>query len=357
MRELYIDVPHTVLEDLTRRLQDARFPIVVDEQNDSAGISVTFMKRLVNYWLNEYDWKAQQDVLNSYRHGIYMVKGKELHAIHEESPKNLGTILLIHGWPDSFVRYLSVIRPLTEAGYNVVVPSLPGFAFSEQLEEHAAAEIAARIHALMLQLGYDRYTVHGGDWGASIGQQLALLYPQRISKLHLTDVPFSNRYALDESTLSQAEQEYVGKVAQWSRAEGGYYMLLSTKPLTASYGFADSPVFLSAFMAEKMQAWSENGISLDTMITNAMLYWVTNTGYSAARVYREAVGSGHTPRGRVEVPTAFAIFPHDISNPPYEYAQRFFNVVRFTHPERGGHFAALEEPALFVQDLLEFLAA
>ena len=121
-------------------------------------------------------------------------------------------------------------------------------------------------------MGYEHYVVHGGDWGASIGQQMALRYPQSILKLHLTDVPFSNQYSLDKSTLSDAEQDYLSRVARWSQVEGGYYMLLSTKPLTVSYGFADSPVFLAAFMAEKMQSWSENGISWDIIIANTMLY-------------------------------------------------------------------------------------
>ena len=356
MRDLYIDVSHEVLEDLKVRLRGARFPVVLDEQENNAGISVEFMKNLVDYWLTEYDWAAHQKILNSYRHGIYTIQGKELHALHEQSPQNLGTVLLIHGWPDSFLRYIPVIHPLVEAGYNVVVPSLPGFAFSEQLEKHTVADIAERLHTLMEQLGYEHYVVHGGDWGASIGQQMALRYPQSILKLHLTDVPFSNQYSLDKSTLSDAEQDYLNRVARWSQVEGGYYMLLSTKPLTVSYGFADSPVFLAAFMAEKMQSWSENGISWDIIIANTMLYWITNTGHSAVRIYREALGAGNIQRGRVEAPTAIAIFPHDISNPPREYAERFFNVVRFTHPERGGHFAALEEPELFVQDLLEFLA-
>ena len=232
---------------------------------------------------------------------------------------------------------------------------------SDDENVYVPAGFVIRWHVMLYEygvfMGYEHYVVHGGDWGASIGQQMALRYPQSILKLHLTDVPFSNQYSLDKSTLSDAEQDYLSRVARWSQVEGGYYMLLSTKPLTASYGFADSPVFLAAFMAEKMQSWSENGISWDIIIANTMLYWITNTGHSAARIYREAVGTGNIQRGSVEAPTAFAIFPHDISNPPREYAERFFNVVRFTHPERGGHFAALEEPELFVQDLLEFLAA
>ena len=269
--------------------------------------------------------------------------------------------------------------------FDVVVPSLPGFDYSEQPDAgtfsgEQSAEVVAR---LMGTLGYDRYLVHGGDWGSVVAQEVARAHPDRVTGLHLTDVPFPNLFLVDRETASEAEQAMFAAVDAWGEKHGGYVAIQSSRPLTLSYGLSDSPVGLAAWLVDHFAYLSDTMPSDDDLLTNVMLYWVGNSVRSSMRLYNEgpdadwgddagetswegADGAGDSAwsgagddaawSARIEVPTAFALFPRDIAQPPREYAERFFDVRRFTTMPRGGHFAALEEPQLVADDLRAFAA-
>jgi microsomal epoxide hydrolase len=375
MQPFKIDVPEAVLADLQTRLAHTRWLDEIEEANWDYGTNCAYLQQLAAYWQHGYDWRAQEAKLNAFPQFKIEVAGLGVHflKIEGKGPNPL-PLLLLHGWPDSFFRMLKLIPLLTdpaahggraEDAFTVIVPDLPGYGFSDKPKERGydTKRIANMLNELMTDtLGYQKYVAHGGDWGSSITEQLALHHAGSLLAIHLTDVPFSHGMVADKlPDLSASEKAYLAASKTWQQKEGAYSLIQGTKPETLAYGLNDSPVGLLGWIIEKFHAWSDNDGNIehtflkDDLLTNVMIYWVTQTIGSSVRLYYEAM---HSPAlgasTHVEVPTGFAIFPKDIKPAPREFAERFFNVQHWREMPRGGHFAALEEPGLLVADLREF---
>jgi microsomal epoxide hydrolase len=371
-----IRVEQRVLDDLQQRLAQTRWPSAVDGAGWNYGIDLGYLKQLVAYWRDEYDWRAQEAALNRLAH-FRVTVGDDvgIHVVHERGrgPDPL-PIVLTHGWPDSFARMRKLIPLLTDPAahggdasdaFDVVVPSLPGYAFSDiPTTPGTSARTADWWAALMTALGYRRFGAAGGDIGSLVSQQLGQRHDARVLGLHLTDVPWTTFYFFrgERSTLSKAEQSYFARGERWARSEGAYAAIQSTHPHSLACGLNDSPAGLAAWIVDKFYRWSDCGGDLesrftkDELLTNVMLYWVTGTiGASFLPYYEPA--HGQVPADvnkRVGVPTGFAIFPKDLVTAPREWAERFFNVQRWYEMPRGGHFAALEEPQLLADEIRAF---
>lgn len=370
-----IDVPQAVLDDLQTRLARTRWPDEIPGAGWDYGTNLGYLRELAAYWHTGFDWRAQETKLNAFRQFRTEIDGQRVHFLHEpgRGPRPL-PLVLVHGWPDSFYRFYKLIPLLTdpashggraEDAFDVVVPSLPGYGFSGRPAERGwgPGRMADLVHTLLTrELGYARYGAHGGDWGSYLTEQLALQHPADLVGLHLTDVPFRRFTNPLPGNSSPAEQAFRQQVQAWQRQEGAYAQIQGTKPQTLAYGLADSPVGLLGWLVEKFRTWSDCGgeverrFSKDELLTNALIYWATETINSANRLYYE---TQHTPPPaapvpRVEVPTGFALFPRDLLPVPREVGERFYNVQRWTELPRGGHFAALEEPELLAEELRAF---
>lgn len=373
-----INIPQSTLDDLQGRLQRTRWTDEVEGAGWGYGSNLDYMKELADYWLHQYDWRKHEAALNQFNHFKADVDGVEIHFIYERGKgQNPTPIILTHGWPDSFYRFHKIIPMLTdpeafggkaEDSFDVIVPSMPGFGFSQRkaMPGTAVADLWATLMTDVL--GYDNFVAAGGDLGTDVTKSLALKYPDRVTAIHLTDVGYPTGME-DFSTMSPAEQQYAGQCQQWWYTEAAYNMLQSTKPQTLAYGLNDSPIALAAWQVEKLYAWSdnqgniENAFSKDELLTNIMIYWVTETVNSSARMYLEnaravyATGEGPKPAERVEVPTGVASFPGEMVVVPREWAERNVNLQHFSQMQQGGHFAALEEPELFVGELRTFFSS
>lgn len=355
MSDGVLAVPEEVLVDLRARLENTRWPVVVDGQGWSRGTDLDYLRRLVDYWRTDFDWRAQESALSSLSHEWLSVSGLSLHQVHERAADpNALAIVLLHGWPDSFLRYTKVL-PLLEA-FHRVVPSLPGFGFSERPTGPGwtPTKMADTIAELMTANGYDRFIVSGGDVGSSVAEQLARRHPDRLVALHLTDVPYWHLFSVDQADLTEAERAYLAAGQSWQMSEGAYALIQSTRPTTAAMGLADSPAGLAAWIVEKLRSWSDCGgqlerrFSRDEILTWVTLYWVTNTIGSSFIPYVEFERGEDS---EVAVPTGVTIFPKDLVPAPREFAEQFFNVVRWTELPTGGHFTAWEEPEAFAREL------
>jgi pimeloyl-ACP methyl ester carboxylesterase len=363
MERFRIDVPQPVLDDLRRRLADARWPDAVADDWER-GTQPSALRRLVEHWGGGFDWRAAERRLNGLDQYRVPVEGIGLHVVRAGRP-GATPLLLLHGWPDSFLRFQRLLPALADE-FDLVVPSIPGFGFSDRGTAAGLdpSRIAGLFAALMTELGFDRFGVHAGDVGGAIAELVAARFPERVVGLHLTDVPYWHLFASDPSTYSDAERDYLRRGLEWSRTEGAYADLQRTKPQTLAYALNDSPVGLAAWFLEKFRAWSDcdgdvfSRFDPDWLATNLTVYWVTQTAGSAARHYYQAARLDRTGLpDRVEVPTAVAIFPQDTVPAPREFAERWFDLRRFTAMPRGGHFAAWEEPALLAGDLTAFFGS
>ncbi len=369
-----IDIPQAVLDDLSDRLARTRWPDEVDGASWDYGSDRTYMRALVDHWRTRFDWRAQETALNGFAQFRADVDGVGLHFIHERGrgPAPL-PLLLTHGWPDSFIRMRKIIPLLTDPGrhggdpadaFDVVAPSMPGYGFSDRPTKPGVARdrIADLFAALMTRvLGYERFAAHGGDWGSCVTEQLAIHHAASLAGIHLTDVPNWHLSTIKADDLSDDERAYWEAGQRWQREEGAYALIQGTKPQTLAYGLTDSPVGLAAWLVEKFRSWSdcdgdvERRFSKDELLTHITLYWVTNTINSANRLYYEA--RRHPSRdgaGRSAVPAGVAISPKDLLLAPRVFAERFFDVRRWTEMPRGGHFAAWEEPELLAEDIRAF---
>jgi pimeloyl-ACP methyl ester carboxylesterase len=367
-----INISQTVLDDLQERLTRTRWPDELEGANWDYGTNLSNLKELTSYWQNNFDWRKQEAMLNTFPQFTAEIDGMKIHFIHIKGKgKNPTPLLLLHGWPDSFHRFYKIIPMLTdpekyggkaENSFDVIIPSLPGYGFSDRPAKRGftAERMAGLFAQLMSGLGYKKYAAHGGDWGSIVTEQLALHHAESLLGIHLTEVPFQHMFALYGVELSEVEQKFLEAANGWSMKEGAYAMLQSTKPQTPAYALNDSPVGLAAWMVEKFYTWSdcdgevERCYSKDELLTNIMIYWTTQTIGSSFRLYFEGATKNWGASEKVQVPTAFAIFPKDVAPAPRAYAERFFNVRRFSEMQTGGHFAALAEPELLVQDLREF---
>jgi epoxide hydrolase len=362
-----INVPQATLDDLHERLADTRWTDGYEGVGWSYGTNLEYMKTFADYWLNQYDWRKHETELNKFKHFKTQVDGVGIHFIHERGKgPNPTPLLLTHGWPDSFYRFHKVIPMLTdpekydgkaEDSFDVIVPSIPGFGFSDRkaMSEGAIADLWLKL--MQENLGYEKFVAAGGDVGSIVTKHLGFKYPEAVAAIHLTDVGYPTGQE-DFSQMSQAEQEFAGFLQGWWFQEGAFNMIQATKPQTLAYGLTDSPVGLAAWTMTLLSDPEEKRMTKDEMLTNIMIYWVTQTIGSSVRSYYEGAHaeSGMKPGDRVEVPSAVAHAELDAPL-PREWAERNVNLKRYSEYPATGHFAAWESPKLFVNDLREFFRA
>jgi len=337
-----------------------------------SGVGVADLKRLVDYWRTRFDWRAQERRLNALPHFTTEVLGQKLHFIHARGDGSRAPLLLLHGWPGSFIEFEALIAPLVADGYDVVLPSLPGYAFSGRPAAPIGPRQTAKImHGLMTELFGDAgYLVQGGDWGAAIGGWMAYDHPEAIDALHLNMVLLQ---AADVSPKTPDELAWAARRATLAKEETGYSQEQGTRPQTLGIAMADSPVGVAAWILEKFGAWADvprdkqgrpdlwQAFDEDTLLTNIMLYLVEGSFITSTWMYRGRVleGSGQFPAGsRIKVPTGVAAFPDPVfPPPPRSHARKTYNIVHWNEMEAGGHFAALEQPELLLADMRRFFAA
>jgi pimeloyl-ACP methyl ester carboxylesterase len=367
-----VAVPEEVLRDLTERLTRTRLPSTLLESGWDYGTDVDYLAELVRYWREDYDWRASERDLNRFPQFHTTVNDLQLHFLHVPSPHaDAMPLVMTHGWPGSVFEFHKILGPLTDPtryggdardAFHVVCPSIPGYGWSEAPRRpgFGVQSIAAGEAELMRRLGYDRYAVQGGDWGATISAGIGHLDPAHVAGVHLNMTAFLPAPTDPDADagLSAEELSDVEQMRAW-RSEGSAYMLLqATKPQSLAFGLADSPAGLAAWIVEKFQAWSdcdgdiESRFTRDEILTNVMIYWINNAVDSSLRLYRERRLESWTPR--VDVPVAVAVFPKEMSRLPRKWVEPFCNVTRWTRMPRGGHFAALEEPDLLAADVRAF---
>jgi microsomal epoxide hydrolase len=368
-----IHIDDAVLDDLQARLAHARLPDQIDGTDWEYGIPVDYLRELVDYWQSEYDWRAQEASLNRFEHFRTTVDDQSIHFIHAHARRTDALpLLLVHGWPGSVVEFLDAVPRLSDPAahggdeadaFHVVVPSLPGYGFSEPTRTRGwdPTRIARAYIELMARLGYERYGAQGGDWGAQVATRIGALDPEHCVAIHL-NMPIGRRPRDTAVELSPQEEADLADLAAFQSEESGYALLQGTKPQTVGVALNDSPAGLLAWIVEKFRTWSdcdgnpENCFTRDQLITNVMLYWLTGTITSSARLYREQRLAGL--RGErpdyVTVPTGVARYPKEILRYPRAWVERCYNVTYWSDMPRGGHFAAMEQPELFAGDVQRF---
>jgi len=367
-----IRIDGSVLDDLRNRLALTRLPDQIDGTGWEYGIPEDYLRDLVEYWRDTYDWRAQEARLNELAHFRTWIDGQSIHFIHARSAHaDAFPVLLMHGWPGSVVEFLDVIPRLTDPeahdgsaadAFHVIAPSLPGYGFSEPTRTRGwgPSRVAAAFTELMDRLGYTRYGAQGGDWGAQVATRIGALDPKHCVGIHL-NMPLADRPDEPEP-LSDAEQADLAVIAHFRREESGYAQEQGTKPQTLGVALNDSPAGLLAWIVEKFRTWSdcdghpENAFTRDQMITNVMTYWVTQTITSSMRLYWERLHGDAQEQEHefVGVPTGVARYPKEPLRIPRPWVERRYNVTHWADMPRGGHFAAMEQPALFVDDLRIF---
>ncbi|MEA2624691.1 MAG: hypothetical protein QOD06_736 [Candidatus Binatota bacterium] len=371
-----IAVPDSVLADLRERLARTRLPDEIPGSDWGYGTNLGYLRELVAYWRERYDWRAQEERLNRFAQCRAEVGGLGIHLIHErgKGPKPL-PLVVTHGWPGSIAEFSKIIGPLTDPAshggdpadaFDVVAPSMPGYGFSDHPTEPGMdpERIAELWAELMSGLGYERFGAHGGDWGAMVTTYLGWRHAPRVVGIHLNMVIAFPPADVGDPTAGLTPDELAGLAdfRRFQKEETGYQAIQGTKPQTLAYALNDSPAGLAAWIVEKFRTWSdcdgdvERRFTKDELLTNVMFYWATETANSACRLYYEARRAGKFPPRdfHVQVPTGCAIFPREIARPPRAWAERLYDVRRWTVMPRGGHFAAMEEPEPLVDDIRAF---
>lgn len=364
-----INIPQSELDDLNDRIKKVRWPDEIKNSDWKYGTSLSYIKELADYWLEEFDWRIIEKEINSFPNFIADVDGNQIHFLHIKSnKKNAIPIIITHGWPGSFLEMLKIIPHLTESEespFDLVVPSIIGFGFSKKPTENGSdyGYNAELWHKLMLKLGYNKYGVQGGDIGAGISIKIAQKYPKNIIGLHLNYISDSYKPYSEENENIETHIVKFQKATQvWNEREGAYASLHSTKPLSLAYGLNDSPIGLCGWIIEKFNAWSdnngdiENSFTKQELLANVTLYWLTQTIHSSIRMYHEISNSPlkFEKDDFVKTPVGFANFPKEIPTPPRDYIEKGFNVVHWTEMPKGGHFPALEQPKLLADDMIRF---
>jgi pimeloyl-ACP methyl ester carboxylesterase len=375
-RPYHIHVPGEQIEDLKRRLRATRLPTTLDAAGWDDGASLAFMRRLADHWLNTFDWRAQEARLNRLPQHLARIDGLDIHFVHQvgTGPAPL-PLVVTHGWPGSFIEMERIIPLLTDPAahggdpddaFHVVVPSLPGFGFSAPPAAPGISpqRIAGMWVELMTGLGYERFAAQGGDIGAGVSMWMARRSPARVIGAHLNFIPSRYRPPLGAGLppVTAEEQAFLDSAAAWSAAEGAYAALHSTKPQTLAYAMTDSPLGLAAWIAEKFRSWTDCGgdlervLTMDELLTGISVYWWGRMLDASFRIYKEnrlqplvfAASEAVVP------PLGVAVFPRELPMPPRSWVERVFDVRRWTPMPRGGHFAALEQPALLAEDIRAF---
>ena len=364
-----IDVPQADLDDLRDRLARTRWPDQLPGVGWDYGIPLEYVRELASYWRDDYDWRVHEARLNGFDQFVTTIDGARVHFLHVRSAAAGAMPLIItHGWPGSVVEFMNVIGPLTDPAafggspgdaFHLVVPSIPGYGFSGVTVERSwdVRRVAGAWAVLMERLGYQRYGAQGGDWGSSISRELGRLVPSRLAGVHLNTL---FPYVRDEpADLTPTERARLEALREFQATGSGYFTLQSTKPQTLAYGLTDSPAGQLAWIAEKFGAWTDGGlpgaVDRDQLLTNVTLYWLTGTAGSSARLYYETARSrAWGPAARSTVPTGVAVFPREIAPPIRRFAEQTETIVHWSEFDRGGHFAAMEEPDLLVGDVRDF---
>src|SRR5436190_11854352 len=373
IRPFTVDVAPTVLDDLRHRLARTRWPDEVDGAGWDYGANLGYMRALVDYWRTSFDWRRQERAMNALPHFRVQVDGIGIHLIHlrGRGPAPM-PLLITHGWPSSFVEMLALIPLLADPAahgadpadaFDVIVPSIPGFGFSDRPGRGMTRSRVAGLWAgVMAGLGYRHYAVHGNDIGAVISAWLAADAPERLIALH-TLMPTTPPPVVgaDVQPLTAAEQRFAELQRRWQQEEGGYNAIQETRPQTLAYGLHDSPAGLAAWIVEKWRAWTDPAGDLDRyfakdlLLTNVTLYWVTGTANSANRSYYERVREARRITSRIAVPTGVALTSEPIQAPPHERAERSYaDIRRWVALPRGGHFVAAEAPDVLAEELRAF---
>jgi microsomal epoxide hydrolase len=373
-----IQVSDTAIEDLQRRLAATRMPDQLAQTSWEYGTDSSYLAELLSYWQNDFDWREQESELNQFDQFKTEIDGLDMHFIHQrsENPDAI-PLMVVHGWPGSVAEFTKIIGPLTDPAahggniadsYHVIAPSLPGFGFSEKPNQagYSPEKFAHILAALMERLGYEQYAIAGGDWGAIINRYLANNYPDRLIGLHSNmvlanppaDEALRNNVSEAESTLREARTAYM-------QNEVGYQQIQRTKPQSLGYGLNDSPAGLAAWIVEKFHGWTDmpqgadgdldNHFTKDELLTNISIYWFTETITSSARIYYE---SSKTPIAKpieyIAVPTGAAVYPAEIYITPKSWVEAAYDLRHYTLMDKGGHFAALEQPESYINELDTF---
>jgi pimeloyl-ACP methyl ester carboxylesterase len=370
-----ISVSDEVIADLRARIRNTRWPEKSPAAPWQQGTDLLYLQDLLAYWADGFSWRAQEDWLNSFHHLRANVDGIGIHFVHERAVSGEGIpLVMTHGWPSCFAEYLPLVPLLTNPaahgiagpGYDVVIPSLPGYGFTERPDRTGVTSryTADLWHRLMQGLGYCRYGAQGGDFGAAVTTFMALDNPDPMLGIHLSNLDVAPYTGRGSRPLSQSEQAYVAQYERWREDDRGYGAIQSTRPQTLGYGLNDSPAGLAAWLIEKWRAWSDSGGNLDAtfsrdfLLTVVTLYWVSQTITSSMRDYADnrwlaVLGPGD----RITVPTAIAVFANQLVDdgcPPREWAERLYNVRRWSPMRKGGHFAPAEQPELLARDIAAF---
>jgi epoxide hydrolase len=372
-----IEVPEDALGDLRERLGRTRWPEAETVDDWSQGVPLSYLRELCRHWAEDYDWRATERRLNLLPQFRTVVDGLGIHFLHVRSPHpDAFPVVLTHGWPGSVVEFLKVIGPLTDPtahggdaadAFHLVIPSLPGYGFSDRPTRPGwgVERIAGAWARLMARLGYRRYGAQGGDWGTSVSTAIAQQDPEHVAGIHLTP-PLAPPDPATLDDLTDRERAALASLEHAAEWESGYSQEHATRPQTIGYGLVDSPAALCAWIVEKLWAWTDHDGQLETVLTrdelldNVMLYWLPGTGASSARLYWESIRqvnrwiSGPVTDA-VAVPTGCSIFPRELQRPSRRWAARRFLDIRWWNElDKGGHFAAFEQPELFVDEVRSF---
>lgn len=363
-----VEISDAALEDLRRRLKQARWPDQIPGAGWDYGAETGYVRELARYWAEEYDWRAAEAELNQLDHYTTTIDGQNIHFIHQRSPHpDAYPLVISHGWPGSVVEFLDIIGLLTDPddpadAFHVVAPSLPGYGFSGPTAARGwdTVRIAKVFAELMARLGYGRYGAQGGDWGSMISQNVGRCDPGHCEAVHVNFL-FAAAPEDGPGELTEAEQAGLARANLYFAESAGYMQIQSTKPQTLAYGLTDSAVGQLAWIAEKFLAWTDNdgtiesAVSRDRLLTNVSLYWFTATAGSSARLYYETLRPGGPDLGeRLETPLGMANFPLEIMQAPRHWLEDNYNIVHWSDMAEGGHFAAMEEPEALAADIREF---
>jgi pimeloyl-ACP methyl ester carboxylesterase len=371
-----IDIQNPELEDLRKRLASTRLPEAETVDGWDQGTPLSYVEELLDYWRTKYDWRRAEARLNEYPGFRTDLDGPGgplgIHFLHVRSPREDALpLVMTHGWPGSVVEFLEVIGPLTnpeahggsaDDAFHLVLPTLPGYGFSDKprTKGWTVEAIARAWDQLMIRLGYPRYVAQGGDWGALVTQAMGIQAPAGLAGLHVNvALVMPDPKTMDD--LTELEQSALAGMQYYEEWDSGYNKIQATRPQTLGYGLADSPVGQMAWIVEKFHRWMdcdghpENVVSKDVLLDNVMLYWLTNAGASSARLYWESVTKlRYDP---IDLPIGLSVYPKEIMRTSLRWAQqRFSNIVHFGTLAKGGHFAALEQPEVFVAELRKTFA-
>jgi pimeloyl-ACP methyl ester carboxylesterase len=371
IKKIEISIAQSFLDDLKVKLKLTRWPDEIEGSGWTFGASLSYMKELAAYWTDYFNWRNTESEINKYGNFIAEIDGYKIHFLHIKG-KGEKTIPLIitHGWPSSFLEMLKLIPLLTDnasMSFDLVIPSMPGYGFSQKVNQPGCnvSFMADLWHKLMTELGYEKYGVQGGDFGAGVSTSLSMKYPEHIIGMHLNYIPGNYVPALEEKEeFSVEENEYLDSEEEWYSREGGYSLEQNTKPQTLAYGLNDSPMGLCAWIVEKMYGWTDckgyigNVFTKDELLSNVTLYWITETIHSSVRLYNE---NSKNPlilgkNSYINIPVGIAHFRYEEPFPPRKFIERGFNIQHWSEFPEGGHFPAMEMPELLAEDIISFFS-